>query len=42
MTRGHTMNLGDNRLETQPTTPSQHVDKVLNHTLDDETATIVG
>ena len=30
-TTGHIINLGDDRLETQPS-PSQHVDKVLNNT----------
>ena len=30
-TTGHTINLGDEWLETQPT-PPQHVDKVLNNT----------
>ena len=30
-TTGHIINLGDDWLETRPT-PSQHVDKVLNHT----------
>ena len=41
-TTGHIINLGDGRLETQPTPPSQHVDNVLNNTHDDETATMVG
>ena len=31
-TTSHIINLGDDRLETQPTTPPQHVDKVLNNT----------
>ena len=31
-TTGHLINLGDDRLETQPTPPSQHVDNVLNDT----------
>ena len=31
-TTSHIINLGDDRLETQPTTPPQHVDKVLNYT----------
>ena len=38
---GHIINHGDDRLETQPT-PQQHVDKVLNNTLDDETPTMFG
>ena len=37
----HIINLGDEWLETQPT-PPQHMDKVLNNTLDDETHTMVG
>ena len=31
-TRGHIINLGDDRLETQPTPTPQHMDKVLNNT----------
>ena len=42
LTTGHFINLGDDKLETQPKTPPQHVDKVLNDTLDDETPTMVG
>ena len=31
MTTGHIINHGDDRLETQPSPPPQHVDKVLNN-----------
>ena len=41
-TTGHIINLGDDKLETQPS-PPPHLDKVLNdNTLDDETPTMVG
>ena len=40
-TTGYIINLGDDRLETQPT-PPQHADNMVNHTLDDETPTVVG
>ena len=39
--RGRIIPCGDDRLDTQPT-PPQHMDKVLNNTLDDETPTMVG
>ena len=42
-TTGHIINLGDDRLDIQPTSSPQHVDKVLNtRTLDEETPTMVG
>ena len=37
-----TSSLGDGRLETQQTPTPQHMDKVLNDTLDDETVTMIG
>ena len=43
-TTSHIINLGDDRLEIQPTSTTQHMDMVLNntHTLDDEIHTMVG
>ena len=40
--RGHIIPCGDDRLDTQPTSPPQHGQCAQPHTLDDETPTMVG